>query len=669
MSLSKKLVMIGFDGGNWPFLERFMKEGRLPNFSKLMKHGSYSESLPVMPCDTPTNWCTLVTGAWSGTHGVTSFHIHLPGEPLNKVHFSVRSYWSKAEFLWDSAERSGKKTVSIMWPVSFPPTCKTGIFVDGTGPRDPHWRIDYDALYTTQPLPPGHISRHKGDIPIKLVEAEGWSNLPKSYSPPLETTIQVSGVNEAMIWTERGAEILEKSIDSKEKTNSKSHHLLILDSQNTGYNRVIISREKDASKPIVTLSPLEWSDWIYEELEKKKLSEAETRFDFRDMPSGILTGYFKYKLTDLSSDANLVSLYRTDIFMASEWAFPEGMTEELIENVGPFIEGLELPGTTVARGDWETYFECIDMQVDWQIKAAKYLNEKCSPDLLLVQIHTQDGINHQIGRTIDEKNPNYDPKEAESGWERFARTYEDVDNLLGGVIENCSDENTLIAVVSDHGCIPVYKLSWVGVPLIRDGLLSYKKDPNTGKTIIDWTQTKAYPWRTFIYVNLKGRDPDGIVEPKDYENVRDQILNAVNSMRDPETGENPIALAVKKEDAEVLGQWGPRFGDVIFYLKPGYTDVDLDRDNALKLSIEELMELKDVETSTEIIEHHNFLPTVKHGNTWNRAVCIMSGPGIKKNYHRRTPIWQIDVTPTICYALGIDPPRQSDGKVIKDFFE
>jgi len=253
------------------------------------------------------------------------------------------------------------------------------------------------------------------------------------------------------------------------------------------------------------------------------------------------------------------------------------------------------------------------MQVDWQIKAAKYLNEKYSPDLLLVQIHTQDGINHQMGRTIDEKNPNYDPREAESGWERFARTYEDVDNLLGGIIENCSDENTLIAVVSDHGCIPVYKLAWVGVPLIRNGLLLYKKDPKTGKTVIDWKQTKAYPWRTFIYVNLKGRDPDGIVEPKDYEKVRDQILHAVHSMKDPETGENPIALAVRKEDAEALGQWGPRFGDVIFYLKPGYTDVDLDRDNALKLSIEELMELKDVEASTEIIEHHNFLPTLNIG--------------------------------------------------------
>jgi len=107
--LAEKLILIGFDGGNPPFIEKFIEEGRLPNISRIMKEGVYSESLPVMPCDTPTNWCTIVTGTWTGTHGITSFHIHLKGEPLDKVHFSVRSYWSKAEFLWDAAERVGEK--------------------------------------------------------------------------------------------------------------------------------------------------------------------------------------------------------------------------------------------------------------------------------------------------------------------------------------------------------------------------------------------------------------------------------------------------------------------------------------------------------------------------------------------------------------------------------
>ena len=660
-SFAEKLIMIGFDGGNPPFIEKFVREGRLPNISRLMKEGVYSESLPVMPCDTPTNWCTIVTGAWTGTHGITSFHIHLPGEPLDKVHFSVRSYWSKAEFLWDAAERAGKKTVAIMWPVSFPPTCKSGIFIDGTGPGDPQWRLGHSTIYTTRPI------RRKADVPVTLTKAEGWKNLPETHSTPLETTIDVSG-RSVMIWTEKGWESLEKPSFKEGRETHVLHHLLIVDSEGSGYDKAIIAREKDASKPLAILKPHEWSGWIYEKLEKR-VGEAEKRFDFRNLPEGVFEGYFKYKLVELSPSGETFTLFRTDIFMTSGWAYPETLAEEIIKNVGPFIEGLELAQPTIAYGDWETYFECIDMQVDWQIRAAKYLMKKYSPDLLLVQIHTQDAINHQLSRAIDKGNPDYDEEEAKRAWERFARTYEDVDNLVGGIIENCADEKTLIVLLSDHGAVPVYKLSWVGVALMRNNLLVYKKDPVSGKTMIDWTKTKAYPWRTYIFVNLKGREPTGIVDPKDYEDVREEILQAIYSLRDPETGECPIALAVRKEDAEILGQWGDRVGDIIYYLKPGYTDVDLDRNQAVNLPLERLMSLRDVESSNQICAHHQFLPTTTYGGMSVKAVFIMSGPRVKKGYRRRTPIWQVDVAPTVAYALGIPAPAQCDGKVVYDFFE
>ena len=662
---AKKLILIGFDGGNPPFIERFTREGRLPNIKSLMSGGVYSESLPVMPCDTPTNWCTLATGAWTGTHGITSFHIHLPGEPLNKVHFSVRSYWSKAEFLWDAAERVGKKTASIMWPLSFPPTCKSGIFIDGTGPGDPQWKLGYSAVYTTQPA-----SRSRGrraDLPVTLVQARDWKNLPSSSSKPLETTIEVSG-RAALIWTERGWESLEEQPSDSRGKASVRHHILVIDSNGLGYDKVIIARDKDAAKPLAVLEPLEWSGWIYEDLEKSPLREAQARFDFRELPTGVFKGYFRYKLMALSPDAGVLKLYRTDIFMTSQWAYPENLCEELIENVGPFMEGLELTTPTLAHGDWETYLESVDMQVDWQIKAAAYLKEKYDPDLLLVQIHTQDAINHQLSGAIDEANPEYNPAEAEKAWERFARTYEDVDHLVGGIIASCADEETLIVLVSDHGAIPVYKLAWVGVPLMRNGLLTYVKDIGTGETVIDWSRTKAFPWRTYIHVNLEGREPNGIVKPEDYERVREEILQAIYGMRDPETGECPIALAVRKEDAEMLGQWGERVGDVIYYLRPGYTDVDLDRDRARNLSVEELMNLKDVQPTREICAHHQFLPTTTYGGMAIRAVFIMKGPRVKKGYRRRTPIWQVDVTPTIAYALGIPEPAQSDGKVVCDFY-
>jgi len=45
----------------------------------------------------------------------------------------------------------------------------------------------------------------------------------------------------------------------------------------------------------------------------------------------------------------------------------------------------------------------------------------------------------------------------------------------------------------------------------------------------------------------------------------------------------------------------------------------------------------------------------------------MKGPRVKKG-KRRTSIWQVDVTPTISYALGMPEPAKSHGKVVCDFF-
>ncbi len=92
-------------------------------------------------------------------------------------------------------------------------------------------------------------------------------------------------------------------------------------------------------------------------------------------------------------------------------------------------------------------------------------------------------------------------------------------------------------------------------------------------------------------------------------------------------------MAVRKEDAETLGQWGDRVGDIIYYLKPGYTDVDLDR-NQVNLLLERLMSLRDVESSNQICAHHQFLPAATYGGTSVRAVFIVSRLEVKKGYRR-----------------------------------
>ena len=80
--------------------------------------------------------------------------------------------------------------------------------------------------------------------------------------------------------------------------------------------------------------------------------------------------------------------------------------------------------------------------------------------------------------------------------------------------------------------------------------------------VLDVSKSQAVPQRyMFVYVNLKGRYPGGIVEPEDYEKVRDRIINALLDYKHPETGERPVLLAVRKEDAHVFGMGGAQAGD------------------------------------------------------------------------------------------------------------
>ena len=664
MGLTKKVIMIGLDGAIYDFVEKFSSEGKLPNLTKLVKNGAFGRLLPVPPCDTPTNWTSLSTGAWTGTHGITGFNVHLPGEPLDKVHSSCDSRLCMAEHIWDVAERLGKKSIILNWPVSWPPTIKKGVVIAGTGPADPLWRLDYASTYATDAL--------KGENKVNFVKAGNWKNTPKSHSPLLEATIPIITADKIVRWTESGLEVEE--VPSKERgRKSPIYKVLVVDSKGKGYNTVIISKERDASKSIAVLKPGEWSDWINEAFSIRVplvYHGAEVTLTKATKTEPEYRGVFRFKLVEFSPNAKKFTLYRTDIFTAKGWAYPEEVAKELEQNVGLYTDSLEIvPRIAIERDLWQIWHEQVRFQADWFVRAAEFLTKRYDWDLLFLQIHVQDTINHELLYKIFEGSPTYNKKEADEGWKDFEKSYKNVDEMIGKIVEKCADNETLIVVVSDHGALPALKRAWPGVALIREGLLAYKEDPKTGKTVVDWSKTKAMPWLMNVWVNLKGRDPDGIVDPEDYDEVVDQAIKAIYSMRDPETGECPVALALRKEDAQILGLWGERVADIYYFFKPGYTEGDLHRHKILNLPVSEILEMKDVGETKMKYQHVHYLPTAKLGICSDSGIFVMSGPGVKKGYRMQRLVWTVDVTPTICYLLGILAPAQAEGKVIRNACE
>ena len=130
--------------------------------------------------------------------------------------------------------------------------------------------------------------------------------------------------------------------------------------------------------------------------------------------------------------------------------------------------------------------------------------------------------------------------------EEFVNFYERVDEVLGGIRERLDDETTLI-VAADHGfCTLDYEVD-LNAWLREQGWLSFADDDADSLEDID-EETRAYsliPGR--FYVNLEGREPEGVVPQDEYDETVEELEDALLSLEDPD-GEPVVERVVHKEE-------------------------------------------------------------------------------------------------------------------------
>ncbi|MEK7141866.1 MAG: alkaline phosphatase family protein, partial [Patescibacteria group bacterium] len=123
---------------------QWAKECKLPNIKKLMDRGSYGYSYPNFPSHTPTNFATLLTGAYPEVHGVNDGPMHALGKPLDSVAVGgFRSVAKKVAPIWKTLEDAGMKVSLISIPGSTPPEINKGVVVRG---RWGGWGPDFAAI-------------------------------------------------------------------------------------------------------------------------------------------------------------------------------------------------------------------------------------------------------------------------------------------------------------------------------------------------------------------------------------------------------------------------------------------------------------------------------------------------------------------------------------------
>jgi predicted AlkP superfamily phosphohydrolase/phosphomutase len=107
--------------------------------------------------------------------------------------------------------------------------------------------------------------------------------------------------------------------------------------------------------------------------------------------------------------------------------------------------------------------------------------------------------------------------------------YRHIDAEIGRVLELLSDD-TIVLVVSDHGAQRLDGGFCVNEWLVREGLLVLKSYPKEvtpfAKLDVDWEKTKVWSeggYYARVFMNVKGREPQGVIDPAEYESVRDEI--------------------------------------------------------------------------------------------------------------------------------------------------
>ena len=149
-----------------------------------------------------------------------------------------------------------------------------------------------------------------------------------------------------------------------------------------------------------------------------------------------------------------------------------------------------------------------------------------------------------------------------------------MDRAIGSALE-AADDNTWVLVVSDHGFCSFRRQFHLNSWLMDNGYARARDPRERGRdgffSVTDWTRTRAYGLGiNSLYLNIRGREPDGIVEPgEDAEALRRELIEKLLALRDPETGEAIVAGVYRPEDI-YSGPYVSEAPDLIIGYRPNY---------------------------------------------------------------------------------------------------
>ena len=613
----KRVIIIGFDGMDPELAARFMREGRLPNLSKLSERGTFSRLRTTVPAISPVAWSTFQTGCNPGKHNIYDFfnrdlRSYLPflssaeikgpkwqlkigklSIPLGKPQISLLR---KAKPFWHMLAKSGVFCSVIRVPVTFPPEKFSGVLLSGMCVPDLKGSQGTFCFHTSGSPKTSHC---EGGVRMRF---EKRGPVLRSYIPGPDDPLRNGSGRELRV------------------------EFTVTPDPQRDQAEIQVGSER------FTLRVGEYSEWI--------------SVKFTAAPGMSAHGICRFNLRQLHPE---VQVYVTPVNVDPRQpdlpiSHPSTYSIYLAKSIGPYST-LGLAEDTWALNeevldDPAFLQQCYDNHYDRERMFFDAL-EKTPKGLCACVFDTTDRVQHMFWRYLDGRHGNGSAPDV------IGELYERMDKLVGQAMQDM-DDRTLLLVISDHGFKSFTRGVNLNSWLHQNGYLALKPGAAaSGEWFrdVDWSRTRAYTLGlNGLFLNVKGRELHGIVEPgAPAEALKEELRQKLDGLVDPESGKVGIT-GVFPCDQVYAGPYTGNAPDLIIGYGEGYRSS---------------WDAVTGKVTDRIFEDNN--------KAWSGDHCVDPRlvPGVLFCNHaiesEKPAI--VDVAPTILNLFGLSKPAYMDGRI------
>lgn len=383
----------------------------------------------------------------------------------------------------------------------------------------------------------------------------------------------------------------------------------------------------------------------------------------------------------------------------SEFTYPPELKNELLRELGEYIIDVDIERGETGGESLDELAARVKRMSELQTRAFEYLlDQNADWDFGMLVHRAPDILCHKFWRYQDPTHPLYNERDAAQWGGVINDCFAYLDQCNARLLEKYADENTTVIILSDHGFGPLTHAVYLNQYFAQKGILAYKEQ--TGNPLssalragvkrlnnpllaaaknkafeifprlksnlhysmaygnLDWTRTKAYAVGTMgnVYLNVRGREPEGCVEPDAYEATRDAVIAALRELIDPET-QKPIFDFVYRREEIYNGDAVEDAPDVIGLIDGPYhvAAVDWRGANGAQKSV------------VEKVGNQLLFVSDTSGQHRMDGILAMNGNGIAPNHPSAQAPNLIDLAPTILQLFDEAIPDDMDGRVLNEF--